>query len=64
MRKLKVRWILLTVQMLQWTPDLRRGVSEIARVVRPGGLIFGAQGSKTGILETVKPFGIFQARKR
>jgi ubiquinone/menaquinone biosynthesis C-methylase UbiE len=37
------------VQMLQWTPDPHRSVGEIARVLKPGGLVFGAQGSNTGI---------------
>jgi ubiquinone/menaquinone biosynthesis C-methylase UbiE len=31
-------------QVLHWTPDPRKAISEIVRVVRPGGLIFGAQG--------------------
>ncbi len=29
--------------MLHWTPDARKAVKEIVRVVKPGGLIFGVQ---------------------
>lgn len=33
-------------QVLHWTPDPRKAIGEIVRVVRPGGLIFGTQGYK------------------
>jgi ubiquinone/menaquinone biosynthesis C-methylase UbiE len=33
-------------QILHWTPDPRRAISEIVRVVKPDGLIFGVQGGK------------------
>ena len=33
-------------QILHWTPDPQRAISEIVRVVKPGGLIFGVQSGK------------------
>lgn len=33
-------------QVLHWTPDPQKAISEIVRVVKPGGVIFGAQGGK------------------
>lgn len=33
-------------QVLHWTSDPHKAVDEIVRVVKPGGLIFGTQGSK------------------
>ena len=33
-------------QLLHWTPDPRRAISEIVRVVKPDGLIFGIQSGK------------------
>ena len=32
--------------VLHWTPDPRKAVSEIVRVLKPGGLVFGTQGTK------------------
>jgi ubiquinone/menaquinone biosynthesis C-methylase UbiE len=32
--------------VLHWTPDPETAISEIVRVVKPGGLIFGTQGTK------------------
>jgi SAM-dependent methyltransferase len=37
------------VQMLHWTSSPRKAVEELVRVVRPDGLIFGAQGDKQNI---------------
>ena len=36
----------LCLWMLHWTPDPQHAVSELVRVVRPGGVIFGAQTMK------------------
>jgi ubiquinone/menaquinone biosynthesis C-methylase UbiE len=33
-------------QILHWTPAPHKAIREIARVVKPGGLVFGAQGGK------------------
>lgn len=32
--------------ILHWTPDPQKAIAEIVRVTRPGGLIFGTQGTK------------------
>ena len=54
--------VVIANMMLYHVPDLRKGLSEVARVLKPGGKFYCATGGEHGIVERVaellRPFGM------